>query len=343
MITSGRPRDWREQFNFRADVLPTALCTLFLFVSVPAIAADDGSAHFEPLALQGQTYIHDPSTIIKDGDHYYVFGTGNGIRGKSSPDLIHWTELAPIFSDPPVWTATAVPEFHGVFWAPDIIHVNGKFLLYYAVSSWGKQVSAIGLATSPTLDQSAPNYHWTDHGMVIASTNGSDYNTIDPSVMLDDDGKLWMAFGSYWRGIYVTQLDPQTGLRAPGGGVYPVAWNYSIEASCLMRHESFYYLFVDWGQCCKGTNSTYEVRVGRATNVTGPYLDRNGKDLVDGGGTKFLMSTGRFIGPGHIGILKENGTIWFSYHYYDAATHGRSRLALGKLAWTKDGWPAPVR
>jgi len=343
MITSSRLRECREHFNFHSDIVQLVLCALLLLVSMTAFAADDPNAHFEPLVLQGQTYIHDPSTIIKDGDHYYVFGTGDGIRVKSSPDLIHWTELATVFSDPPPWTTKAVPEFFGVFWAPDIIHVDGKFLLYYAVSSWGKQVSAIGLASNPTLNPSAPNYHWTDRGMVIASTNGSDFNTIDPSVMLDDDGKLWMSFGSYWHGIYITQLDPQTGLRTKDQAVYPVAWNYSIEASCLTRHGNYYYLFVNWGQCCKGTNSTYEVRVGRATKVTGPYLDRSGKDLEDDGGTKFLMSTGRFIGPGHIGILKENGTTWFSYHYYDAATHGRSRLALGKLDWTKDGWPMPVK
>ncbi|MGH7942826.1 MAG: arabinan endo-1,5-alpha-L-arabinosidase [Limisphaerales bacterium] len=304
------------------------------------MAADD--AQFEPVALQGDTFIHDPSTIIRDGDHYYVFGTADGIMFKSSPDLIHWTELAPVFPQPPAWTKIAVPEFQGKFWAPDIIHVDGKFLLYYAVSTWGKQVSAIGLATSPTLDPTASNYHWTDRGLVIASTNGSDYNTIDPSVMLDRDGKLWLAFGSYWRGIYITQLDRRTGLRAQDQAVYPVAWNYSIEASCLTRHYRYYYLFVDWGQCCEGTNSTYEVRVGRATRVTGPYLDRNGKDLEVGGGTKFLASTGRFIGPGHMGILKDDGTIWFSYHYYDAASGGLSRLALGKLAWTKDGWPVPA-
>jgi arabinan endo-1,5-alpha-L-arabinosidase len=304
------------------------------------MAADD--AHFEPLTLQGNTFIHDPSTVIKGGDNYYVFGTGWGIMFKSSPDLIHWKHLAPVFSEPPAWTKTAVPEFEGHFWAPDIIHVDGKFLLYYAVSSLGKQVSAIGLATSPTLDPSAPDYHWTDHGIVIASTNGSDYNTIDPSVMLDDDGKLWLAFGSYWHGIYLTQLNPQTGLRAQDQAVYPLAWNYSIEASCLTRHDKYYYLFVNWGTCCQGTNSTYEVRVGRATRVTGPYLDRKGSDLEDGGGSKFLMSTGRFIGPGHMGILKDGDTVWFSYHYYDAATSGRSRLAVGKMGWTKDGWPVPV-
>ncbi|HUA66739.1 MAG TPA: arabinan endo-1,5-alpha-L-arabinosidase [Alphaproteobacteria bacterium] len=340
MIRTSAQPDWRDHYYFRSDILQTVLWALFAFIASGAMAADD--AHFEPLALQGDTFIHDPSTVIKDGDHYYVFGTGQGIRFKSSPDLIHWKALTPIFSEPPPWTETAVPEFRGHFWAPDIIRVDGKFLLYYAVSTWGKQVSAIGVATSPTLDPSSPNYQWTDRGMVIASTNGGDYNTIDPSVMLDDDGKLWLAFGSYWDGIYLTELDPQTGLRARDHAVYPLAWNNSIEASCLTRHENYYYLFVNWGTCCQGTNSTYEVRMGRATRVTGPYFDRNGRDLEAGGGSKFLVSTGRFIGPGHIGILKDGDRVWFSYHYYDAATSGRARLAVGKLGWTKDGWPVPV-
>ena len=153
------------------------------------------------MALEGNTFIHDPSTIIKEGDHDYIFGTGQGIRTKSSPDLIHWTALTHFPHRRP--GQKRLCEIHGHFWAPDIIHVDGKFLLYYAVSTWGKQVSAIGLATSPTLDQSAANYKWTDCGMVIASTNGSDYNTIDPSVMLDDDGKLWLSFGSYWHETFI--------------------------------------------------------------------------------------------------------------------------------------------
>ena len=319
------------------------LASLLATVSLAVFTAKGGIANFEPYDLEGETFIHDPSTICRDGDHFYVFGTARGIMDKSSPDLIHWTNLHRVFDAPPAWTTNLVPEFHGVFWAPDIIHIKGKFYLYYAVSSLGKQVSAIGLATSPTLDQSAPNYGWTDCGMVIRSTNGGDFNTIDPSVMLDDDGKLWLAFGSYWHGIYLTELDPNTGLRATNTDYYPLAWNYSIEASCLTRHDKYYYLFVNWGSCCQGTNSTYEVRVGRATTVTGPYLDKDGKDLEKGGGSPFLMVTGRFFGPGHMGILKDRDTIWFSYHYYDAATQGRSRLAVGKLAWTADGWPVPTK
>jgi arabinan endo-1,5-alpha-L-arabinosidase len=317
-------------------------CVCILFA---ALTSRGAGTKFEPTPLEGQTFIHDPSTIVKDGRHFYLFGTGPGIRTKSSPDLIHWTNGESVFNTPPAWTTNAVPGYSGQAWAPDVIQLNGTFYLYYAVSIFGKPVSAIGLATSPTLDASATNYSWTDRGPVIQSATGSPFNAIDPSVMRDRDGKVWLAFGSYWKGIYLTQLDPQTGKRiATNSPLYQLAWNSSIEAACLTRHGDFYYLFVNWGECCRGTNSTYQVRVGRSQNVTGPYLDRDGIDLVNGGGTLFLESSGRFIGPGHIGIVDDgntNGPTRFSYHYYDADTEGHSRLALGLMDWS-DGWPAPV-
>lgn len=310
-----------------------------------ALAAHGAESHFTPWSLEGDTFIHDPSTIIKDGPNYYIFGTGPGVRTKSSPDLIHWQSCGPVFREAPASTTHFVPNFHGALWAPDIIRADGKFLLYYAASSWGKQTSAIGLATNDTLDQKAKNFSWHDCGPVITSTNGGEFNTIDPSVMLDTDGKLWLAFGSYWDGIFLTELDPQTGLRvATNSPIYHLAWNHSIEASCITRHDNFYYLFVNWGQCCEGTNSTYEVRVGRAEKVSGPYRDRDGNDLAGGGGSIFLQSSGRFIGPGHIGIVNDgstNGPTLFSYHYYDADTQGRSRLAIGKIDWSS-GWPVPT-
>ena len=212
--------------------------------------------------------------------------------------------------------------------------------MYYSVSTFGKQVSGIGLVTSPTLDWSSADYRWTDRGPVIQSQVGDPFNAIDPSLFRDRDGRLWMAYGSFWRGIYLIELDPKTGLRRDTNTPpHRLAWNEMIEAICLTRHEDYYYAFVNWGQCCRGTNSTYEVRVGRSKTITGPYLDREGKDLVDRGGTLFLESVGRYIGPGHIGVFSEGGTNWFSYHYYDGENRGRSKLALGQLEWTSDGWP----
>ena len=310
------------------------LVTLFLALRLPATAAP-----FTPWPLTGNTIIHDPSTIIRQGTNYYLFGTGPGLRTKSSPDLTNWFVTGPVFQHFPVWTTQYVPDFHGTAWAPDIIRVHDQYYLYYAISTWGKQVSAIGLATSASLEPGAAQ--WTDRGPVITSTNQSAYNTIDPSVMLDTDGKLWMSFGSYWQGIFLTELNPETGLRVSSNSpIYHLAWNHSIEASCITRHGDYYYLFVNWGQCCQGTNSTYEVRLGRAEKITGPYLDRDGKSLADGGGSPFLQTSGRYIGPGHIGIVIGETNV-FSYHYYDAQTAGRPHLAIGRLSWEND-WPIPT-
>jgi hypothetical protein len=297
--------------------------------------------------LRGHLGAHDPATIIKCKDRYYLFATGTGISSRWSTNKVFWSPGPNVFPNAPAWTTNAVPGFDGNVWAPDLFFLNGRYCLYYAISTWGSQVSAIGLVTNPTLDPTDPTYAWTDRGIVIQSTNGSPYNTIDPSVMLDAAGNPWMAFGSYWNGIYVVQLDPLTGLRlAPNSPVTRVAWNSSIEAACLLRRGSYYHLFVNWGSCCSGVNSTYNVRVGRSASVTGPFLDRNGVDLRNAGGTMFLEGTGKFTGPGHVGILSEGGQDWFSYHYYDAGAYapwygafGVANFDVQPLAWTADNWP----
>jgi hypothetical protein len=299
-------------------------------------------------SLRGSIGIHDPSTIIKCKDRYYIFGTGQGIISKSSSDKIFWTRGPKVFAAAPSWTTNLVPGFTGTFWAPDVLYLNGRYCLYYSVSTWGSQVSAIGLATNPTLDPADSAYRWTDQGPVIQSGVGSAYNTIDPSVMLDANGDVWMSFGSYWNGIYLVQLNSLTGGRiAPSSPTYRLAANSLIEASCLCQRGTYYYLFVNWGSCCSGVNSTYNVRVGRSTNVFGPYLDRNGVNLVNAGGTLFLEGTGKFTGPGHVGILSEGNQQWFSYHYYDAGAYapwyhayGVADFDLEPLSWTSDNWPA---
>ena len=297
--------------------------------------------------LRGFLTAHDPSTLIKCKDRYYLFYTEQGIRSKSSLDKVFWSLGPVVFTNPPAWTTNAVPGFGGVFWAPDALFFNNKYYLYYAVSTWGSQVSAIGLVTNPTLDPQDPAYRWTDQGPVIQSGNGSPYNTIDPSFCWDNAGNLWMAFGSYWNGIYLVQLDPATGLRiSPNSPTYWLASNSSIEASYLYRRGGYYYLFVNWGSCCSGVNSTYNIRVGRSTTVTGPFRDRNDVDMVNGGGTLFLQGTGKFTGPGHVGILSEGGSQWLSYHYYDANdwapqynAYGAPDVALVPLSWSSDDWP----
>ena len=170
----------------------------FIFTLIASIAFTAGGAvtNFVPLALEGQTFSHDPSTIMKDGANYFSFGTGPGIRTKSSPDLIHWTNRPAVFNRPPAWSKNVAPGFDGFIWAPEVVRVNGRFFLYYSVSAFGKQTSAIGLVTNATLDFTATNFLWHDAGIVIRSTNGDAFNTIDPGAFLDADGKFVAAESS---------------------------------------------------------------------------------------------------------------------------------------------------
>ena len=286
-------------------------------------------------------HVHDPSTIIKCGDEFWVFYTGRGVPSYHSKDLVKWEPGPRVFSNAPAWTDQAVPQHRGsYFWAPDILHLDNRFLLYYAVSTFGKNVSAIGLATNPTLDPQDPKYHWTDCGPVVQSIASDDFNTIDPAISQDTSGRLWLAFGSFWGGIKLIELDPKTGQRlAPDSPMYSLASNESIEASYIYRHDDFYYLFVNWGLCCRGTNSTYEIHIGRSKTITGPYFDKENVCLLNDGGSLFLKSNGPFIGPGHAGIISDRGTDWFSCHFYDGTRHGLSSLAILPLQWNKSGWP----
>ena len=284
--------------------------------------------------------VHDPSRILKCNGEYWVFCTGRGILSRRSRDLTHWEPGPPVFQTPPAWTTNIVPGGRGGFWAPDIIQLGKRYLLYYSVSTWGRKISAIGLATNATLDPSAPGYRWIDQGLVIQSGEADDFNAIDPAVTFDAQGNFWLAFGSYWSGIKLVQLNPSTGgLLQSGSPVYPLAHATAIEAACIQYHQDRYYLFVNWGTCCRGTNSTYNIRVGRSATIAGPYLDKDGKDLLQGGGSLLLGSVGRYIGPGHAGLFAEGGTNWLSCHFYDGARNGAPTQAVLPLRWTTDGWP----
>jgi len=237
-------------------------------------------------------------------------------------------------------------------WAPDVSFVNGRWRMYYAVSTFGGNRSAIGLFTSATLDPSSPAYGWRDEGLVLMSTAQDDYNAIDPNFVADKDGRHWLTFGSFWTGIKLVELDAKTGkpLRpnekplslarrpAPAGAPAP------IEAPFIVQHGGGYFLFASNDYCCKGVNSTYYTIVGRADKITGPYLGKDGSPMMQGGGTIFLRADlpeqERFRGPGHAGFLHDkDGTDIVAYHAYDKANHGASTLRLARIRWGADGWP----
>jgi arabinan endo-1,5-alpha-L-arabinosidase len=300
--------------------------------------------------LSGDLVVHDP-VIIREGDTYYVFNTiGRYVGIKTSKDLKRWTNAGAVFEAMPAWTKEAVPGTEGI-WAPDISFVGGEYRLYYSVSTFGSNRSAIGLATSPTLDPNARNYGWKDRGLVVGSTPEDDFNAIDPAFLVDSQGCHWLALGSFWSGIKLFRLDPKTGKPLAGTEPYSIARRLApaggpapVEAPFLLERDGWFYLIVSYDYCCKGVNSTYYTVVGRSRKVTGPYLGKDGSELMTGGGTILiradLQEQQRFRGPGHAGAFTDaDGTTYLVYHAYDRQAEGAPTLRIAPLRWDADGWP----
>jgi arabinan endo-1,5-alpha-L-arabinosidase len=240
-------------------------------------------------------------------------------------------------------------------WAPDISYFQGKYHLYYAYSAFGVNTSGIALATNETLDPENPNYHWPDEGLVLKSTRDDNFNAIDPNIVLDENGQPWLSFGSFWGGIKMRRIDPATGkppaadptiysLAArvmpadpdpPKPGL-PADWQ-AIEAPFVVHPGDFYYLFVSFDLCCRGTKSNYRTMVGRSRQITGPYVDAGGKAMLEGGGTQLLVANGRWLGPGGESILQRPEGDVIVFHAYDAVT-GKPALQISTLTWQND-WP----
>ena len=268
-------------------------------VSLSALQPPGGSAAGMP--ADGARRVHDPC-IIREGAFYYVFATGQGIPIARSRDLRHWERAGRVFPEGlPASIAREMPDSRGA-WAPDISYSAGRFHLYYAVSRFGSNHSLIAHASSKTLDAASPDYKWVDEGRVFSSDRGQNYNAIDPNVIYTPDGRTALTFGSFWSGIKLVFLDARTGRPDPFAPVVGLAQRPSpgaIEAPFLIRHGRYYYLFVSFDYCCRGVNSTYNIRVGRSPGVTGPYADRDGKPMLAGGGSVVVTGAGREAGPGH--------------------------------------------
>jgi arabinan endo-1,5-alpha-L-arabinosidase len=286
--------------------------------------------------------LHDPTRITPWKGEYWIFATGNGVSSFRSRDRVVWERGPAVFSDYPAWITEVAPDQKGHFWAPGIIRYNDKFHIYYSVSAFGKRTSAIALATNSTLDPSDPDYAWKDEGIVIRTTEASNHNAIDASALFDEEGRLWLAYGSWWTGIKMVELDPASGKRLnPDEPLISLASKpgNDIEAAKLYRRGEYYYLFVNWGICCRGVDSTYNIRIGRSSKITGPYLDKDGIDLAKGGGSLVLGTEGRYIGPGHAGIYEDGEHSLITFHFYDRDRNGAPTLGIRSLSWDEEGWP----
>lgn len=267
---------------------------------------------------------------------------------RRSKDLVDWEFTGWAFDGIPDEAFDHVSgqndeEPHNI-WAPYIIKIGDTYRLYYSVSVFGSTGSYIGLATSTSL-----NGNWEQQGEVLSTIRNDTINAIDPSVVIDPtNGEYWMAYGSWFSGLYIVQLNPETGKPIQSGDRgKPIAKREgtAMEAPEIIYHEpsGMYYLFVSYGELF----DVYNVRVGRSEYPDGPYLDYHGEDLA--GKTdnlplltapyQFSNHTG-WQGVGHTGVFK-NGEDYYMMHQGRPVLDPRLMVMhLRKLWWTSDGWPA---
>ena len=339
-------------------VLLLVACSGGAAVSVPGLSykSTTASAEADPLAnysLTGDTTpVLDPS-IIRWGTTYSMFSTdvssqtaGPSLPIRCSQDEVKWTRCGSVFASVPGWVTTAVPGVAGL-WAPDVTYWNGLYRVYYSGSTLYSQRSVIGVATNVTLDATDPRYKWVDQGEVLGSVPGDDFNAIDPSVMVDADGRIWMNYGSYWSGVKQIELDPATGKVLAGAVRYDLATrpgvaNNPIEGASMVRHGNYYYLFVSVDYCCNSSVATnnYKQAVGRATSPHGPFVDTNGTPMMSGGGTVLLDhdAVWNAAGGGTAYIDPDTGESLLVFHAMKTTENYARYGWLKQISWQND-WP----
>ncbi len=299
-----------------------------------------------------QVSIHDP-VMAKEGDTYYLFSTGPGITFYSSKDMKNWQKRGRIFPGDPAWAKRVAPSFNGHIWAPDIIQHDGKYYLYYSVSAFGKNTSAIGVTVNKTLEPDSPDYKWEDQGIVLQSVPGRDlWNAIDPAVILAPDGTPWLSFGSFWSGLKLVKLAPSLTAVAEPQEWHAIAKRErsvlvadtqagpaEIEAPFIFKKGDYYYLFASWDKCCRGKDSTYKMVVGRSKELTGPYLDKTGRDMAMGGGSLLLAGNKDWAGVGHNSAYTFDGKDYLVFHAYENADNGLQKLKIAEIKWDDAKWP----
>jgi arabinan endo-1,5-alpha-L-arabinosidase len=285
--------------------------------------------------LTGNTVSHDPTFIKENNGLWWAFMTGTGIGVKYSSDGKNWTQGAQVFGSEKSWWRNYVPNMGANdVWAPDCYYYRGRYWLYYALSQFGTNRSAIGLTSCTSIVAG----DWRDDGMVVSTNSSSAANAIDPNVFQDSSGKPWLVYGSWFDGIKVVRLADAT--MKPTGTTYSIAKaSGGIENPDIVYNGGYYYLFVSKGLCCQGTSSTYKIAYGRATSLSGPYYDKNGVNMLNGGGTILDAGNSIWVGPGASDVYRRSSNSYaIIRHAYDATDNGTPKMLINDLYFS-GGWP----
>ncbi|GAA2684840.1 arabinan endo-1,5-alpha-L-arabinosidase [Actinoplanes palleronii] len=321
--------------RFRKWLLAGVTGVVAVSASVYGLTTANAATYPNPGAVTGSTGAHDPTIVKTPAGGYLLAATGDGITLKTSSDRTKFTDAGKAFPNGTAW-ADAYTGGSATLWAPDISYHNGKYLMYYAASTFGSSKSAIFLAGSTTGAAGT----WTNYGKILESTATSGWNAIDPNLTVTPAGEWYLSFGSFWTGLKMVKLNPSTGKRADTTLVN-LAERFvnskSVEAPYVYHRGGYYYLFMAFDLCCKGASSTYRTTVARSASVTGPYKDRAGTLTTAGGGTEILASHDTIYGPGHPSVFADGDGDVLVYHYYTAA--GDAKLGINRLTWSATGWP----
>jgi arabinan endo-1,5-alpha-L-arabinosidase len=272
-----------------------------------------------PLPNLGNIVAHDPNVVQSNGYYYLFKGDPHLPFFKAANMSGPWELVGHVFDK------ASIIQHKGSRkrpWAPTTIEHNGTFYCYYTLSTHGSRDSAIGVATTTTLDGSA----WTDHGAVIETDGGKDSdvypfnitNAIDASFITDQTtGQSYLNWGSFWRDIW--QLPLSADLLSVKNPIDPDAVQLSFiphessqpeEGSWMSYHDPYYYVWFSHGKCCRfekgfpARGEEYSIRVGRSRNVRGPFVDKDNNLLLDGGGTVvYASNNGKVYAPGGVGVL----------------------------------------
>ncbi|MNO18386.1 Extracellular endo-alpha-(1-_5)-L-arabinanase 2 precursor [compost metagenome] len=335
--------------------------------------------------------VHDPS-VIKVDDTYYVFGSH--LASAKSKDLISWTQLSSGVADDNVLIPNVTEELRDTLswaqsdtlWAPDVIQLpDGNFYMYYNACRGDSPLSAMGIAVSNKIE--GP---YKDKGIILKSgmagigNDGKIYdstkkpNVVDPDVFFDKNGKLWMVYGSYSGGIFILELDSNTGFPLPdqGYGKKLLGGNHArIEGPYMLYspETDYYYLFLSYGGL--DANGGYNIRVARSKNPDGPFEDSEGQTMIDAQGTpgklfddpayspygvKLMGSfqfanTGEetgasgtgYVSPGHNSAYYDanSGQYYLLFHTRFPGRGEEHEVRVHQMFMNKQGWPvvAPHR
>ena len=273
----------------------------------------------------------DP-TIIKANDGYFYHYATEDIRNTpihKSKNLIDWELVGTAF------TNETRPTFEprGGLWAPDINYINGKYVLYYSMSVWGGEwTCGIGVATSDK-----PEGPFTDHGKLFRSNEIAVQNSID-QFYIEENGRKYLFWGSF-RGIYAIELSDD-GLSLKAGAEKKQIAGTAYEGVYIHKRNGYYYMFASIGSCCEGLKSTYTTVVGRSDNLFGPYLDKQGRSMMDNRHEILIGKNDKFVGTGHNSeiVQDKKGQDWIFYHGVSVDNPKGRVLLMDKVSWVNN-WP----